>query len=247
MKVSVPPHAWHSKVYMQVSPPLSHGLASCCKGQACMWQFLFLNAVPSHLQFMNIIHDIFCHNDLSAVHADGQPVWRAVSKPPAPKYTQQTDIALGGPFERSRSSVLPRANSTQQPRSVSRPSSRPVSAKTSHLQRAQPAPAEPQQAQQKQVEPWQAEQQQAEPQQAEPMSQPGIPHFQFKVPVAPAQPRDVVSPAEHAKSSGSYANDGRFASGFAQVRSHLWLSARLQYSFLLSPSTAAPDVCLLCG
>ena len=169
---------------------------------------LLLNAVSSHLQ-----HPSWCrHEKLLAVHADGQPVWRAVSKPPAPKYTQQTDIALGGPFQRTGSSVLPRASSTKQPRSASRPASRPVSAKTSHLQRAQLPPAEPQQAQR----------QQAEPQQAELKSQPSIPHFQSKIPVVPAQPGDAVSPAESAKSNGGYANDGRFASGFAQVRLHLW-------------------------
>lgn len=189
---------------------------------------------------MNIICNMFCHEVLSAVHADGHPVWRAVSKLPAPKYTQQTDIALGGPFQRSGSSVLPRGTPTKQPPCVSRPSSRPVSAKASQLQRAQLSPAEPQQAQQQQVEAWeaepqQAELQQAEPQQGEPMLQPSIPQFQSKIPVAPAQPSDAVSPTEHAKSNGSYANDGRFASGFAQVRAQLWSSPCLHASFLLSP------------
>ena len=162
------------------------------------------------------------------MHADGQPVWRAVSKPPEPKYTQQTDIALGGPFQRTGSSVLPRANSTKQPRSASRPASRPVSAKTAQLQQAQLPPAELQQAQRQQAEPQQAELQQAEPQQAELKSQPNILQFQSKIPVVPAQRSDAVLPAESAKSSGAYANDGRFASGFAQVRLHLWSSGRLQ-------------------
>lgn len=167
----------------------------------------------------------------SAMHADGLPVWRAVSKLPAPKYTQQTDIALGGPFQRSGSSQLPRANSTKQPRSVSRPTSRPGSAKTTQVQRAQLPQTEPQPAEQQQAMPQQAEHQQAELQQAEPRSQPSIPQFQSRIPVAPAQLNDAVSPAESAKSNGGYANDGRFASGFAQVTFQLW--------FTLACSTAS--------
>ena len=77
---------------------------------------------------------------LLGVLADGQPVWRNVSKAPAPKYTQQTDAALGGPFERTGSTQLPRAGSTQLPRAnsaktksrtkpASRQGSRPKSAK----------------------------------------------------------------------------------------------------------------------
>lgn len=191
---------------------------------------------------MSIIHNVCGCEVLSVVHADGQPVWRAVSKPPAPKYTQQTDIALGGPFQRSGSSVLPRANSTKQ-RSVSRPSSRPVSAKPSQLQQVQLLPAEPQQAQQQQ-----AELQQAGPQQAEPKSQPSISQFQSKIPVAPAQLSDAVLPAEPAQPNGSYANDGRFASGFAQVRAQLWSCACLLYSFLLSPwSSEMLALWLACG
>ena len=169
------------------------------------------------------------------MHVDGLPVWRAVSKLPAPKYTQQTDIALGGPFQRSGSSQLPRANSTKQPRSVSRPTSRPVSAKTSQRaqlpqaeprtaeqhQQAMPQQAEHQQSEHQQAELQQAEPQEAEPQQAEPRSQPSIPQFQSRIPVAPAQLNDAISPAESAKSNGGHANDGRFASGFAQVRSKL--------------------------
>ncbi|KAL3133086.1 hypothetical protein ABBQ38_006986 [Trebouxia sp. C0009 RCD-2024] len=134
---------------------------------------------------------------------DGQPQWRSVSRPPAPKYTQQTDIALGGPFQRSGSSQLFRANSTQHSRPGSRPTSRPTSAKT----------ARPQEVEAR-----------SQPQPAVLRSQPSKPKFQSKIPVAPPQHGDAASPAaDPANSSGGYANDGRFASGFAQVGWHLRL------------------------
>lgn len=138
--------------------------------------------------------------------ADGQPVWRAVSKPPAPKYTQQTDIALGGPFQRLGSSQLPRANSAQPPRSVSRPKTHPPNF-TSQIPPAKTSLPRPTTA--KILPPQPAELS---------VSQPSLSQFQSRIPVVPAQPGDAVSPAESDKSSGGYANDGRFASGFAQVR-----------------------------
>lgn len=153
------------------------------------------------------------------MRAEGQPEWRSVSKPPAPKYTQQTDVALGGPFQRSGSSQLFRANSTQQSRPVSRPTSRPTSAKS-----AQPQDAEAR----------------SQPQQAVLRSQPSTPQFQSKIPVAPSQHDNTASPADPAKSSGGHANDGRFASGFAQVRwDNLWFS----FACNIVPSSAGPYSC----
>ena len=160
------------------------------------------------------------------MHADGQPEWRSVSKPPAPKYTKQTDIALGGPFQRSGSSQLFRANSTQQSRPASRPTSRPTSAKA----------ALPQEVEAR-----------TEPQQAVLRSQPSIPQFQSKIPVAPPQHGDAgPPPADAAKSSGGFANDGRFASGFAQVRWHLWLWSvpAVQHNVVARPHTCLGN-CLL--
>ena len=123
------------------------------------------------------------------VCGDGQPQWRAVSKIPAPKYTKQTDIPLGGPFERSSSTQLPRANSTQKPKPRSRLVSRPTSATA------------------------------AQPKQAELRSETSIPRFQSKLPVAPLQAAHAAAaPAEAVESSSHDANDGRFGSPFAQVR-----------------------------
>lgn len=100
-----------------------------------------------------------------------------------------------------------------------------------------------------QPEHQQAELQQAELQQAEPRSQPSIPQFQARIPVAPAQLNDAVSPAESAKSNGGYANDGRFASGFAQVRSKLGVVLACIAAFCIAASQLllVQPCCIGCG
>lgn len=58
-----------------------------------------------------------------------------------------------------------------------------------------------------------------QPQPAVLRSQPSKPDFQSKIPLAPPQDGDAASPAADPANPGGYANDGRFASGFAQVSS----------------------------
>lgn len=134
---------------------------------------------------------------------DGQPVWRNVSKAPAPKYTQQTDAALGGPFERTGSTQLPKAGSTQltransaKPRTRTKPArsqgSRPNSAKDQTPNGTAAAvttanPQEPQLIQEQQL---------------------FLP-FQSRIPAAPAQ-----SASAEPDTSGISASDGR--TGLAQ-------------------------------
>ncbi|DBA97262.1 hypothetical protein WJX77_001152 [Trebouxia sp. C0004] len=139
---------------------------------------------------------------------DGQPVWRAVTKPPAPKYTQQTDIALGGPFERSSSQQLPRANSTQRPNS-NRPHSRPTSRPTS----ASRAPTKPQApALQGNIQPTQEPA--MLPSQSRPTAQepsPGGSGFQSRIPAVPR----AASPDAAAEPISSGRPDARLVSAFA--------------------------------
>lgn len=134
---------------------------------------------------------------------DGQPAWRAITKAPAPKYTQQTDIALGGPFERSSSTQLLRANSTQlgransiqKSRSRSKAAFRPTSAKSA----AQSPPVE-HLAQQIQL-----------------TQEPAIPppEFQSRIPSAPPL-TPFVDAAAPISSNG---NGGMLVGGPAQVES----------------------------
>ncbi|DBB09085.1 TPA: hypothetical protein ACH3X3_007700 [Trebouxia sp. C0006] len=141
---------------------------------------------------------------------DGQQVWRAVTKPPAPKYTQQTDIALGGPFERSSSQQLPRANSTQRAnsnRSRSRPTSRPTSASR--------APTKPQ-APAVQGDIQLTQEPTMLPSNSRPTAQEPSPDgsgFQSRIPAAPR----AASPDAAAEPISSSGPDPRFVSAFAQA------------------------------
>ncbi|DBA70494.1 TPA: hypothetical protein ACH3X2_011897 [Trebouxia sp. C0005] len=141
---------------------------------------------------------------------DGQPVWRAVTKPPAPKYTQQTDIALGGPFERSSSQQLPRANSTQRANSDKprfRSTSRPTSAsRASTKPQAPAAQGDIQLTQESTILPSQSRPSAHEP-------SPDGSGFQSRIPAAPR----AASPDVAAEPTSSGRPDAKFASAVAQA------------------------------